>query len=295
MRKEVRKWCLYDVLLTGSCQLEQTRWFSDLFRDWILHGPVGGLVAQVLNTPATRVYQEGAFGHRKVFDKSMFSYEPHVDSSGTVGFFGGVSTNTSGAALWMPLMDVDPVTDGGSIRIFKDWVNAPCKHFFGVAETNVEPKTWNLMEHAARCNSDSVKKGEVVPTFKAGDVVIWHPDMLHATQDIFKMLPHVRYSWYARIIAADATSCMYRCLPPSMPCCQPEFGPGQTIQGACFPQTYPKTIPAEEQAHFGSTPRPLMTEYRGLPRGPGNYLGRYWKDSDMPDWCQVALKHTLIK
>lgn len=295
LRATVAQRCEAEVLEKGTCQWEQSRWFDDVMRDWILYGPVGGLAQQVLRRESVRVVQEGAFGHRRLAEGASraFSYGAHIDRSSTVGIYGGIHSSAAGASVWMPLHDLDPQLDGGSIHVFRGWPSGRCVDF-ARQKTSPRPEVYNWTEAKAHCTVESIFGSSVVPAFRKGDLIFWHPDMLHKTQELVRELPYIRYSWYARLVEGEARACMYACFPPMMPCCRTGLRSGDVIHTPCMPQIYPDVLPAELHAHLARETSPLWSSYQGRARGSDNPAGLYWHDHEMPEDCQVALRHEIV-
>jgi len=259
--------CAHQMGARGACQYAQGRWQDDVLRDFLLYGPIGDLAHQFIQGSGVRVVNDGFFGvqHRKkeIWFSSFF---PHVDHGGVPGIFSGLNSYNRGVSVWMPLQEIDANTTGGSIFVYRNFSRGPCLRKFGVRNTLPHNDSLPRMalpdfnQISSDCTDRNLSKQEVTLSFKKGDVLVWHPNMLHRTQPVLKP-EFTRYAWYARFVNSDSVYCYpHMCDIKTRPCCAGDLPlSGDTIHTPCYPQVFPSMLEHEVAAHLGDQPAPLMS------------------------------------
>merc|ERR1712032_464647 len=129
------------------------------------------------------VLQEGFFGHRYYSNDQQnhfFSYGPHVDTSNQVGLSGGMRSDTVGLHVWMPLMDIDPEKDGGSVHIWPGFPDSLCPFAKNYVPTHNQIVSHSAMER----DCQRVMARSKILSLRKGDIGLWHQNMLHTTQPV---------------------------------------------------------------------------------------------------------------
>lgn len=290
MLNESKKLCSNQLMFSKVCQVEEGRWQSDVFRDFLFHGPLGGIVHKFIGGNL-RVYQDGLIGLKYSITRPLFhSYQNHIDHQGFPGKFGGLHSDTQGAAVWVPLQDIDTVTQGGNLAFFDGFASKGCHYTRGERSTSPDgQERLNMSFLEERCMNYSEKQFNYTPStpsVKKGDLVMWYPSMLHRTMPL--QAHYTRYAWYARIVQGDSVLCKRKdCGWKGRPCCRglnPE--PGATIQTPCYPQIFPRFDPDELAAHFGPQPGPLVAR-DGM--HSSKFAGEE-SDEEMPKVCRTDFR-----
>jgi len=282
--EEAEQACSEQVHRRAVCQIEQLRWQLDHFRDFLLHGPLGGIVAQVTGAQGVRVNTEALFGLRHAKkDPEFFSYYYHTDTPGDhPGVFHGFPTGTKAAAVWFPLHAVNHTTQGGGIKVIDGYPMDNCKwrKCGGLVKPTKMNAPMNYSCDGCRlyhwqwrdcdkffCKSWAGKASTL--SFEKGDIVIWHSDMPHASQSVLDP-SFKRHAFTVRFVDSEATMCdVSRTCGMWLPCCKDAvLKNGVKIHHHCWPQVYPTALKHEVNAHFASYPKPLMA--------PDGYQSTLW-------------------
>lgn len=274
LRKRAKELCSKQLQDRGVCQIEQVRWQVNIFRDFMLYSSLGCLMHNFVRGAGVRIQSEGLFGLQyNEVDPQFFSYSFHVDNSFKGhGVLHGFPTGTKAASVWFPFHDLDPDETGGSIGVVKGYPHTECK--FSACGGMVVPSKsgpklrgedcfWKCVHENAcspqGCHNFTRDSGMIVPSFRKGDVVIWHSDMPHRTQRV-AMKGFERYSFTIRFIESDAELCNpgIACGGP-LGCCKalPKEA-GRKVHSPCYPQIYPKVLDHEVAAHYSSEPKILI-------------------------------------
>mmetsp|Transcript_58761 Transcript_58761/g.131422 ORF Transcript_58761/g.131422 Transcript_58761/m.131422 type:complete len:352 (-) Transcript_58761:187-1242(-) len=227
MRKEAEKVCDPQLQDSYVCRVKQARFRSDIFRDFLLHSPVGTMARSILQRGADkplRVLEDGVFGHTwREYLLTYFSFYHHVDGNGA-GVYHTFPRGTPGVSLWVPLQDLDPSTNGGSVNVFGGGIY-PKHCFWGSSGCFVLGRPENM----------------TTPKVNRGDIVLWHPMLLHSAQPVLAS-GFTRYVYFSWLVDADAKSCRTIGCSSQMgfPCCRDDpVAAGRGIQHACYPQVGP--------------------------------------------------------
>jgi len=274
MLQESQRLCTQQLHDFAVCRVRNSRWSNDVARDFLAFGPLGQLAAAFLRAATIRVKLDMFIGfEHRPRHPDFFSFTGHIDNNaGTPGFYGGLHPNASGVTAWIPLHDLDADTEGGSVSVWRGFPASDCK-FVVPGPVKLRPRLKPSEATARSCEEWARAAGGVEATkatlsFRRGDLVFWHPWMMHQTQEV-KRAGFTRYAYFAYLIDGDAVLCTaVACGGKAFPCCRgnPER-PGSKLQHPCYLEIHPHVLPSEEEAHFAPWPRPLVDEKGRMPRG----------------------------
>eukprot|EP00045_Choanoeca_perplexa_P001346 m.19033 g.19033 ORF g.19033 m.19033 type:complete len:360 (+) comp10885_c0_seq1:160-1239(+) len=232
-------WWLYPLELLLNAVLQQIShedalWSEhDVFYSLWKHSPCASLAAGVKNQTTARLLTDLAVGFYKhkrprvlaTYHQDRYSYNI-------------ISAESAGITVWIPLSNIDARTQGGSIKLVSNALAGPeCRT--RTADDKFSDACMQVFDEVAE-----------VPDWKIGDVLLFAKDTIHRSQPF---LPNATQASRFAVVGRFAVgSSRINLASPNlgfklkMDYCNHTLGQGSQLNGPCFPQFYPTTLPLEE-------------------------------------------------
>jgi len=227
LRSAHSQWCKLGASSPHwHCKNEDVWARTDTYRDFLYYGPIGRTVKNLLQVRGVRIYGDH-IAEMRPEHRGIFYHFDNIYYGGVLGEF---HANTKGAVVFVFVTGVASNITGGSVLL------QPGGHRDNCVMAGVDPQL------QAPCRERFYERA-IALSFNAGDALIIHPLMPHASQEPLPTAPvdFRRLTYLARIVETDAIFCATdeQVRETGKVDCRHTLRPGDKAHHVCYSQICP--------------------------------------------------------